>query len=106
MPTPSAMIEGVLQVAEMQVRDIMIPRSQMVVVSRDASPEELIATAIESGHSRFPVIGESRDEVVGVLLAKDLLRYSLEKRRPDLFHPRVAAPARCSFRKASASTCC
>ncbi|MCO6411537.1 MAG: CBS domain-containing protein [Thiogranum sp.] len=70
------MIEGVLQVAEMQVRDIMIPRSQMVVVSRDANPEDLIAVAIESGHSRFPVIGDNRDEVVGVLLAKDLLRYS------------------------------
>jgi magnesium and cobalt transporter len=71
-----SMIEGVLQVADMQVRDIMIPRSQMVVVSRDASPEQLIPVAIESGHSRFPVVGESRDEVVGVLLAKDLLRYS------------------------------
>jgi magnesium and cobalt transporter len=71
-----AMIEGVLQVAEMQARDIMIPRSQMVVVSRDDSPEQIIPVAIESGHSRFPVVGESRDEVVGVLLAKDLLRYS------------------------------
>ena len=71
-----SMIEGVLQVADMQVRDIMIPRSQMVVVSRDASPEQLIPVAIESGHSRFPVVGESRDEVVGMLLAKDLLRYS------------------------------
>ncbi|MDT8388731.1 MAG: transporter associated domain-containing protein [Thiogranum sp.] len=71
-----AMIEGVLQVSDMQVRDIMIPRSQMVVVGRDYSPEELISIAIESGHSRFPVVGDSRDEVVGVLLAKDLLRYS------------------------------
>ncbi len=71
-----AMIEGVLQVAEMQARDIMIPRSQMVVVSRDDSPEQIIPVAIESGHSRFPVVGESRDEVVGVLLAKDLLRYT------------------------------
>ena len=70
------MIEGVLQVAEMQARDIMIPRSQMVVVSRDHNPEQIIPVAIESGHSRFPVVGESRDEVVGVLLAKDLLRYS------------------------------
>ncbi len=70
------MIEGVLQVADMQARDIMIPRSQMVVVRRDANPKELIPVAIESGHSRFPVVGESRDEVVGVLLAKDLLRYS------------------------------
>jgi magnesium and cobalt transporter len=82
-----AMIEGVLQVAEMQVRDIMIPRSQMVVVNRDADPEELIAVAIESGHSRFPVIGDSRDEVVGVLLAKDLLRYS-SKRDPEQFSVR------------------
>ncbi|UCE77516.1 MAG: CBS domain-containing protein [Gammaproteobacteria bacterium] len=82
-----AMIEGVLQVAEMQVRDIMIPRSQMVVVNRDADPEELIAVAIESGHSRFPVIGDSRDEVVGVLLAKDMLRYS-SKRDPEQFSVR------------------
>ena len=82
-----AMIEGVLQVAEMQVRDIMIPRSQMVVVNRDAHPEELIAIAIESGHSRFPMIGDSRDEVVGVLLAKDLLRYS-SKRDPEQFSVR------------------
>ncbi len=82
-----AMIEGVLQVADMQVRDIMIPRSQMVVVNRDADPEELIAVAIESGHSRFPVIGDSRDEVVGVLLAKDLLRYS-SKRDPEQFSVR------------------
>jgi magnesium and cobalt transporter len=74
-----SMIEGVLQVTDMQVRDIMIPRSQMVVVSRDAGANQLIAIAIESGHSRFPVIGESRDEVVGVLLAKDLLRYASEE---------------------------
>ncbi|HED18245.1 MAG TPA: magnesium/cobalt efflux protein, partial [Gammaproteobacteria bacterium] len=63
------MIEGVLQVAEIQARDIMIPRSQMVVVSREDSPEELVPVAIQSGHSRFPVVGDSRDEVVGVLLA-------------------------------------
>lgn len=87
------MIEGVLQVADMQARDIMIPRSQMVVVSRDASPEQLIPTAIESGHSRFPVIGESRDEVVGVLLAKDLLRYS-SKNESRSFHIReILRPA-------------
>ncbi|HQU14973.1 MAG: magnesium/cobalt efflux protein [Chromatiales bacterium 21-64-14] len=69
------MIEGVLQVSEMQVRDIMIPRSQMVVVERDEPPENILPRIIESGHSRFPVIGENRDEVVGILLAKDLLRY-------------------------------
>ncbi|MHB8473546.1 MAG: HlyC/CorC family transporter [Gammaproteobacteria bacterium] len=70
-----AMLEGVLQVSEMQVRDIMIPRAQMVVVARDAAPVELLPVVVESGHSRFPVIGESRDEVVGILLAKDLLRH-------------------------------
>ncbi|MEA5446457.1 transporter associated domain-containing protein [Gammaproteobacteria bacterium AB-CW1] len=73
-----AMLEGVLQVSEMQVRDIMIPRGQMVVIRREANLDEVLAQAIESGHSRFPVIGENRDEVVGVVLAKDLLRYFAE----------------------------
>jgi len=91
------MIEGVLQVADMQARDIMIPRSQMVVVSRDADPEKLISVAIKSGHSRFPVVGDSRDEVVGVLLAKDLLRYSVNKASQqfsirDVLRPAVFVP--------------
>jgi len=77
-PDQLAMIEGVLHVSEMQVRDIMIPRSQMAVVKRDASTAELLEPVIESGHSRFPVIGESRDDVVGILIAKDLLRYVTE----------------------------
>ena len=72
------MIESVLQVGEMQVRDIMIPRAQMAVVSRDASPDVLLPIIIESGHSRFPVISDNRDEVVGILLAKDLLRYRFD----------------------------
>ena len=70
-----AMIEGVLQVGEMQVRDIMVPRAQMVVVDSDKHPDEFISSVTESGHSRFPVIGDSRDEVEGILLAKDLLGY-------------------------------
>jgi len=70
-----AMIEGVLQVSEMQVRDIMVPRSQMVVVERDAAPEVFVPEIIRSAHSRFPVIGDNRDEVIGILLAKDLLGY-------------------------------
>jgi len=74
-----AMLEGVLQVDDMQVRDVMIPRSQVVVLERDAAPEILLRTVVESGHSRFPVTGESRDEVVGILLAKDLLFYSYER---------------------------
>jgi magnesium and cobalt transporter len=73
-----AMIEGVMQVSEMQVRDIMIPRSQMVVLDRVTLPEEMLPMIIGSGHSRFPVIGDSRDEVVGILLAKDMLRYFKE----------------------------
>jgi magnesium and cobalt transporter len=74
-PDAFEMLEGVLQVVELQVRDIMVPRSQMVVVNRDAAPEEILPAVIESGHSRFPVIGEDRDQILGILLAKDLLRY-------------------------------
>ena len=70
-----AMIEGVLQVSEMQVRDIMVPRSQMVVIGRDMSLTEIMPLVIDSQHSRFPAIGDSRDEVIGILLAKDLLPY-------------------------------
>jgi magnesium and cobalt transporter len=73
-----AMLEGVFEVSELHARDVMIPRFQMVVLDRDASSKELLGTIIESGHSRFPVIGEDRDEVVGILLAKDLLRYFAE----------------------------
>ena len=68
-----AMMEGALEVSETQVRDAMIPRSQMVVVNFDSSLEEFLPHIVESGHSRFPVIGENKDEVVGILLAKDLL---------------------------------
>jgi magnesium and cobalt transporter len=70
-----AMIEGVLQVGEMHVRDIMVPRAQMVVVNSDSQPDDFIASVTESGHSRFPVIGDNRDEVEGILLAKDLIGY-------------------------------
>ena len=92
-----AMIEGVLQVDDMQVRDIMIPRSQVVVLARDDSPDVLLRTIVESGHSRFPVIGESRDEVVGILLAKDLLLYAFERTDGrlnvrDLLRPAVFVP--------------
>ncbi len=73
-----AMLEGVLAVGDLQVRDIMVPRSQMTVVERDALPAQILPQVVESGHSRFPVIGEDRDQVVGILLAKDLLRYFAE----------------------------
>ena len=77
------MIEGVLQVSEIQVRDIMIPRSHMVVLGEDTAYEDMLPVVNNSGHSRFPVIGESRDEIVGVLLAKDLLRYVDEESRKE-----------------------
>ena len=70
-----SMIEGVLQVSEMSVRDVMIPRSQMDCVSIDDEPDAFIPLVIETKHSRFPVIGESKDDVVGILLAKELLNY-------------------------------
>ncbi len=70
-----SIMEGALQVAEIQVRDIMVPRAQMVVVEVDAAPEQCVAVAVESGHSRFPVVGDSRDDVRGILLAKDLLAF-------------------------------
>ena len=95
-PDALSMIEGILQVSEMQVRDIMIPRSQMVVIEREAGLEELLPIVIESGHSRFPVIGEDRDEVVGILLAKDLLRYRCEAEQAfdmrDVMRPPVFIP--------------
>ena len=72
------MLQSVLAVAETQVRDVMVPRYQMVVLERDWSQAELLRTIVESGHSRYPVIGDDRDEIVGVLLAKDLLRYFAE----------------------------
>ena len=70
------MVEGAFQVVEMRVRDIMIPRAQMVVVNRDATLEEFLPVITQSGHSRFPVIDEDKDNVVGVLLAKDLLKFT------------------------------
>jgi hemolysin (HlyC) family protein len=87
------MLEGVLAVGDLQVRDIMVPRSQMAVVERDNPPETLLPVVVESGHSRFPVIGEDRDQVVGILLAKDLLRYYVESRREDFDIREVVRPA-------------
>ncbi len=70
------MIQGVLQVADMQVRDIMVPRGQMVVLNHDDPLTDIIARITECGHSRFPVIDEDKDDIVGILLAKDLLHLS------------------------------
>ena len=72
-------IEGALQMSHMQVRDIMVPRPQMAVVKADQSTQEFMQTITETSHSRFPVIGESPDEVLGILLAKDLLPLAFAK---------------------------
>ena len=91
-----AMLQGVLEVADAHTRDIMVPRSHMVIVSKDQSPEEILKVISESNHSRFPVIGDDRDEVVGIVLAKDALKqyirdpaaFNLETlMRPAVFIP-------------------
>jgi magnesium and cobalt transporter len=96
-PDALSMLEGVLEVGDLQVRDIMIPRAQMVFVRRDDPFSKLLPVVVESGHSRFPVMDEDRDDIVGILLAKDLLRlYSSDVRerfdireymRPVVFVP-------------------
>ncbi|MBL8517461.1 MAG: CBS domain-containing protein [Betaproteobacteria bacterium] len=89
-----SMIEGVLQVSESQVRDVMIPRAQMDMINVADSPEEFIPFVIETAHSRFPVYEDSKDNVIGILLAKDLLLYYSrqdfdvrEMLRPAVFIP-------------------
>lgn len=91
-----SMIEGVLEVSDLKVRDIMVPRAQMVFIRRDERAASILPVVVESGHSRFPVMDEDRDDIVGILLAKDLLRLTVEKRerfdirefmRPALFVP-------------------
>lgn len=92
-----SIIEGAVQVTDMQVREVMIPRSQMITVKSTQSPEEYINEIIESAHSRFPVIGDSTDDVLGILLAKDLLplalRGSIKKRDiTELLRPATIVP--------------
>lgn len=73
-----SIIEGAMQVTDMQVREVMIPRSQMITVKASQEPEEYLNEIIESAHSRFPVVGDSSDDVIGILLAKDLLPLALK----------------------------
>jgi magnesium and cobalt transporter len=91
------MFEGVMEVTDMQVREVMVPRSQMIVIERNSSAEEILSCIVQSAHSRFPVIGENRDDVEGIVLAKDMLNFfakedhgSLDLReymRPAVFIP-------------------
>ncbi|MEX2488214.1 MAG: transporter associated domain-containing protein [Pseudomonadales bacterium] len=92
-----SIIEGALTVSEMQAREIMIPRSQVVMVRIDMEPREFLPQIIESGHSRFPVVGENPDDVIGILLAKDLLFLALKEKKNkfnmrDLLRPCTAIP--------------
>ena len=68
-------VEGAIKVTELSVDDVMVPRTQIVMLSAEAPLADILATAVESGHSRFPVHGEDKDEIVGILLAKVLLNY-------------------------------
>ena len=91
------MLQGVLDVADLQVRDIMVPRTQMAVVRREQPAADILALVIESGHSRFPVMDDDRDDIVGILLAKDLLRLTAarEQERFDIreyMRPAVFVP--------------
>lgn len=77
------MISGVLDVSKMRVRDIMIPRSQMITLGLHQTVEEFLPQLIESSHSRFPVITEDKDHIVGLLLAKDLLKFGFSQQAND-----------------------
>lgn len=79
-PQALQMMEGVMRVSETQVRDVMIPRAQMVVLEQDWDLERLIAEIVESGHSRLPVIDQSKDNVIGILIVKDLLAHAFDRR--------------------------
>jgi len=90
-----SIIEGALTVSEMQVRDIMIPRAQMDVIDIHARVEDIIPQVIATAHSRFPVIDRDRDDVIGILLAKDLLRYFTGKEEfnvREMLRPAVFVP--------------
>ena len=92
-----AIVEGAIQVADLQVRDIMVPRSQVISIKADQSPREFLPAIIAAAHSRYPVVGESLDEVIGVLLAKDLLPLILKEDQQnfdikDLLRPATFVP--------------
>ncbi|MCW8090705.1 CNNM family magnesium/cobalt transport protein CorC [Alteromonas sp. ASW11-130] len=95
-PQTREMIEGVIGVNDMRVRDIMIPRTQMTTIDINQCVEEFLPTVLESAHSRFPVISEDKDHIEGILLAKDLLSYAFnsetEFRLKDVIRPAVIVP--------------
>ncbi len=90
------MMESILAVSDMHARDIMVPRPQMIIINADDSPQTAIPSIIESRHSRFPVIGDDRDKVLGILLAKDLLTITHTTKTPqtirDFIRPAIFIP--------------
>jgi magnesium and cobalt transporter len=92
-PETKQMIKGVLDVSEMRVREIMIPRSQMVTIDINHSLEEFLPIILESGHSRFPVVNEDIDHVDGILLAKDLLAFGFNVQNDDFCLSEIIRPA-------------
>ena len=95
-PDTLAMIEGAIAVSEQQVGDVMIPRAQMVALSGDLAMDEVLDVVVDSGHSRFPVYGEEKDEILGIVLAKDLLKSFALNAPPqslaDFIRPAVMIP--------------
>jgi len=92
-----AIVEGAIQVADLQVRDIMVPRSQMISIKASQTPREFLPAIIDAAHSRYPVVGESLDDVIGILLAKDLLPLILQGEQPnfnikDMLRPATFVP--------------
>lgn len=96
-PNTLSMLEGVLDVHEARVKDVMVPRSQMVTLNNDFKLEDIVKVAVESGHSRFPIVGEDKDQVLGILLSKDLLSYGFSVETipfsiKDILRPAVFVP--------------
>jgi magnesium and cobalt transporter len=94
-PDTLTMLEGAIKVTELSVDDVMVPRAQIVMLPADAALEDILAAVVESGHSRFPVHGEDKDEILGILLAKDLLKYFGDGKGCDiraLLRPAVLIP--------------
>lgn len=89
----SHMIEGVLAVSERQASDVMIPRAQMIVVSSENNPEEALPIVTQSGHSRFPITNAKQDKIIGILLAKDLLKTLTTNNKKNIQIQKLARPA-------------
>ena len=89
------MVEGAIKVTELSVDDVMVPRAQIVMISAESPLKDILAAVVESGHSRFPVHGEDKDEILGILLAKDLLKFFGDADRFDIhsiLRPAVLIP--------------